>query len=378
MISDILAAILFQDVLMLRNELIRANDNNAKEQMSVDEMRVFPPSRNYQIMFALMNEDPSSRIVNWEIESGIGTWLGPFFKRLSPVLNATILTQVQHYATLELQPAERTSSTGETERYLTSEKLGNFINSAEWNLASVVSNDPTIHMLVYTPSPSNGRIYLLDAANTRLPLNAFLIPQWGGVVIENPSNERGAQGELELLTVDRLQPIMEIFLSQLRDLLGVRNGQPLLSKNNDWQVEYIPSKQYGVTDWELDSLLRRRLGQRVISAITTLQSLVRLVTSIESMPIEDHIKTKVYDVLEHLAQVRQLLSNGDLVNGFQAATRAAELAEAAFFDHTMVAQLYFPDEHKFAVYMPLFVPIAVPIVMALLRELRGIKKRRST
>jgi phosphatidylinositol glycan class S len=64
------------------------------------------------------------------------------------------------------------------------------------------------------------------------------------------------------------------------------------------------------------------------------------------------------------------------VNGFQAATRAAELAEAAFFDHTMVAQLYFPNEHKFAVYMPLFVPIAVPIILALLRELRGIKKKR--
>jgi hypothetical protein len=65
-----------------------------------------------------------------------------------------------------------------------------------------------------------------------LPLNAFLIPQWGGVVIENYSKEPKPQGELELLTVDRLKPIMEIFLSQLRDLLGVRIGQSLLSKVN--------------------------------------------------------------------------------------------------------------------------------------------------
>jgi hypothetical protein len=41
--------------------------------MSGNEMRVFPPSRNYQIMFALMNEDPSKRIVNWEIESAISS-----------------------------------------------------------------------------------------------------------------------------------------------------------------------------------------------------------------------------------------------------------------------------------------------------------------
>ena len=53
--------------------------------------------------------------------------------------------------------------------------------------------------------------------------------------------------------------------------------------------------QHGLSGWELDSLLRRRLGQRVISAVATLRSLSRLVTSIESMPIEDHIQTKVRD-----------------------------------------------------------------------------------
>jgi hypothetical protein len=33
-------------------------------------------------------------------------------------------------------------------------------------------------------------------------------------------------------------------------------------------------------------------------------------------------------------------------------------AESAFFDPTMVSLLYFPDEHKYAVYMPLFTPIS--------------------
>ncbi|RKP27881.1 phosphatidylinositol-glycan biosynthesis class S protein-domain-containing protein [Syncephalis pseudoplumigaleata] len=344
-----------------------------------DELRVMPPSRNYQVMFSLMNEDPRARLVNWEIEPSIRTWLGPFFRRLSPVANATLLTQVQHYATLEVQLEERASPAGKVERYLPAEKLGNFINSAEWNLASVVSNDPTIHMLVYTPSPEKGRIYVLDEANATLPLNAFLIPQWGGIVIENAADEANAHGALELLTVTRLKPIMEVFLSQLRDLLGVRDARSLMSTVRQlWHIDCMPSRRYGVTGWELDSMMRRRLGQRIISAITTLQALARLVTSIESMPIGDHIKTKVYDVLEHLSEARQQLAAGDLAGGFQAATRAAELAEAAFFDHTMVAQLYFPDEHKFAVYMPLFVPIGVPMVLALLRELKQLKKGRKT
>jgi hypothetical protein len=65
----------------------------------------------------------------------------------------------------------------------------------------------------------------------------------------------------------------------------------------------LPSLHYGVTGWELDGALRRRLGQRLINAVATLRSLSRLVTSIESMPIEEHIRNKVDMALDHLDQV---------------------------------------------------------------------------
>jgi Phosphatidylinositol-glycan biosynthesis class S protein len=54
---------------------------------------------------------------------------------------------------------------------------------------------------------------------------------------------------------------------------------------------------------------------------------------------------------------------------------ALEYAEKAFFDDKMVSMLYFPDEHKYAIYTPLFGPLALPLVMALLKELQGIFKR---
>jgi GPI-anchor transamidase subunit S len=50
---------------------------------------------------------------------------------------------------------------------------------------------------------------------------------------------------------------------------------------------------------------------------------------------------------------------------------ALEYAEKAFFDDKMVSMLYFPDEHKYAIYTPLFGPLALPLLMALLRELQG-------
>lgn len=51
-----------------------------------------------------------------------------------------------------------------------------------------------------------------------------------------------------------------------------------------------------------------------------------------------------------------------------------EYAEKAFFDDKMVSKLYFPDEHKYAIYTPLFGPLALPLVLALLKELQGVFK----
>lgn len=55
---------------------------------------------------------------------------------------------------------------------------------------------------------------------------------------------------------------------------------------------------------------------------------------------------------------------------------AEKEAERAFFEKSMVGQLYFPDEHKVAVYLPLLGPVGVPLVMGLLNEIKAWRKRR--
>jgi phosphatidylinositol glycan class S len=54
----------------------------------------------------------------------------------------------------------------------------------------------------------------------------------------------------------------------------------------------------------------------------------------------------------------------------QEAKNAIVDAEKAFFDPNMVSMLYFPAEHLLAIYMPFFVPIAVPMVTALYKEFK--------
>jgi phosphatidylinositol glycan class S len=63
-------------------------------------------------------------------------------------------------------------------------------------------------------------------------------------------------------------------------------------------------------------------------------------------------------------------------SGLLHARIAEEEAERAFFEKSMVGQLYFPDEHKIAVYLPLLGPVGVPLVMGLINELRRWVQRR--
>lgn len=70
------------------------------------------------------------------------------------------------------------------------------------------------------------------------------------------------------------------------------------------------------------------------------------------------------------------LQTGDYASSLAHSIRAVERAERAFFNPTMVSMLYFPDEHKYAIYMPLFVPISVPLIMVLVKEVKEMRQRR--
>lgn len=56
--------------------------------------------------------------------------------------------------------------------------------------------------------------------------------------------------------------------------------------------------------------------------------------------------------------------------------RALTLASRAFFNPGMLALLYFPAEHTYAVYAPLFASVSAPLLGAVIRELMAWKKAR--
>ena len=60
------------------------------------------------------------------------------------------------------------------------------------------------------------------------------------------------------------------------------------------------------------------------------------------------------------------------------AREALRRAEAAYFDPTMVPQLYFPQDFLLAVYLPFLGPLAFPLLWGFAQELwRYLKKRKA-
>lgn len=85
---------------------------------------------------------------------------------------------------------------------------------------------------------------------------------------------------------------------------------------------------------------------------------------------------QVYRAVESARQAMTELSLGHLDSAFQASKAAATSSERAFFDPSLLHLLYFPDDQKFAIYIPLFLPMAVPILLSLMKMVWERKQRQ--
>ncbi|KAI8639212.1 phosphatidylinositol-glycan biosynthesis class S protein [Parasitella parasitica] len=347
-----------------------------KDKNDVSSMRAFKYSSQYETTFSLMNNNPENMKMDWEIRDAVNSYLSLFLKEVSIVSNFTIDSQIQNYAPLSLKPYFK-ARVGKPDYYFFEpQHLPHFVNSAEWNLASTITSYPSINFILYVPSAEEAPLRIHDSKGQPLLTSAFLIPRWGGIVIKNPP--KSATDEYTFTKKD-LQPIMKIFLSQLRSLIGIHDLQSQISNKfpANYHVTFEPATKSGITTLEKDNLIRSRTIENVVNTISTLKSLAQLVDEIPNMVVEDHISIKVRQSLDALDSVSMALSKVSYIEALQSSIETVELAEKAFFDPTMVSMLYFPDEHKYAIYMPLFVPISVPLIMALLKEIKKLKQTKN-
>ncbi|KAI9674869.1 MAG: GPI transamidase component [Trizodia sp. TS-e1964] len=294
----------------------------------------------YHLTFSLFT--PNSAPSSWEIEAALEEYLLPLLESLSPLCNFTIDSQVQLFASFSPSVQTPSYSPSESLWKLRREDLSGFINAAEWPLSPSIGGAPTVNFIVFVPAQSQTPLVVADTNAT-----SWLIPQWGGVTILNlpPSHT---------ITATQLRSALLTFSAQLLSLLGTPHTPASLPLR-------------------ILTLIRVRAASLLISASSTLSSLARVSLALPSISIPRSVAASVDVSLTHLRSACAELREGHFHSAMAHARTANAEAERGFFEKSMVGQLYFPDEHKVAVYLPLLGPVGVPLLMAAVKEVRRLR-----
>lgn len=281
----------------------------------------------YHISFSLFYGGGEE--ITWEIDTALKRF-EPLREYLSlQVANLTMDSQIEYYAT----PACSSSWNG-TAWVFEQTDLATFVNFAEWCLASSVPY-PTLNFVLYVPSPDQSPSFILGSQT-----NSFIIPQWGGVMILN--NEKRNLDELSL------SKVIDVFSSQLLTILGLPEEPESLRIR-------------------LGTLSRMNTVRGLRGAAAALGSLHRLSDKLPNIAIPTAVLNNSEEAITEFKESVLALKTGDWVTAAHRAGKAFTFAERAFFDKHMVAQTFFPDEHKLAVYMPIVAPVMVVLISAYLR-----------
>jgi GPI-anchor transamidase subunit S len=269
-----------------------------------------------------------------------------------------------------------------------------------------------IDFMLYCPDTATALLVFKASHNTQQSTLAFQVPGYGGVAVLNPTKSVASSKQhtavIEDMSIEQFAMPMAAFTSHIRALLGLQSSssnsnitqqcsQSDRSSNNNsdqcnaatddsMQITLLPANQHGITLWELDALSRIWSLKRRALAVETLKALVTLTSKVKQMEIRDEVAIKVQTAVDAILQLDSLLtytttasSTTDVATSamrVKLARDALTYAEAAYYDSSMIAQMYFPQEHLYAVYAPLIAPLLLPLLLGLFKEYQRYKAKQ--
>lgn len=219
------------------------------------------------------------------------------------------------------------------------ENTSTFIDYSGWGLDQNVGTEPVINFVIYVPDDET-----IQIENSHS--NSFIVPQWGGIVIEN--------GNSGVISEERMEVIMDIFASQLFQLIGGWKSSKSLY-------------------YRIDELIRLQTFNNVIHSIENIQSLLKLTQQLETIPIPEETVDEINEAIEFIN--KSISNRGEQwwIDSNRFSSMALKLSDKAFFQKDMLQQAYFPDEHKTAVYSPLLGPFGTIMFMGFVRLYKEFK-----
>ncbi|XP_076317043.1 phosphatidylinositol glycan anchor biosynthesis class S isoform X2 [Tachypleus tridentatus] len=324
------------------------------KQPDKDIMRSRSAYTGLDVIFTLLSSQPEVYDIQWDIERAVEEYLKPFSEVISLVVNVDVKSQILFMTPLNLQP----KLLNETEHIISVDQLSLAFNPVESKLGSHSSLNPTLNFVTYVPPQELYPLQIYTEKGEHLNTNSFLSARWGGVYVYNipPPTEGSALPSTVHLDV---KEVMKVFLSQLKALIGIhhcgdRDCNGLLFIQN-----------YTCTDWEVDFLMRRQAQEQLAKASGSLYSLANLLETIRNIVITDVVGDKIHLAIDSLEKGIEFLKTGNLEEAFHFIKCAFISSEEAFYHPSLLALLYFPDDQKYAVYIPLFLPVSIPVILSL-------------
>lgn len=152
---------------------------------------------------------------------------------------------------------------------------------------------------------------------------------------------------------------MDFLLYDLRKIFELEVEVPLN------YAALVSLQQIAPRLWERDMYLRNGAIHLIASASSTLQSLIKLLDDIKNIVIGDHVGVQVREAYENVVKAKEFLSSNHIHEAVYHARKAFVSAEKAFNDPSLLELLYFPEEQKYAIYIPLYLPIMIPVIFSL-------------
>lgn len=219
------------------------------------------------------------------------------------------------------------------ERFLPVNAVQDILNQVESKRVEHDS-EKSYHLLLYVTSSKSGAMKFFEKERNSTS-NLILTPFRGAILILNNKTD------------DLFQGFRQLVRSFFR-----------LQKSTD---------DVFFTQYEIESIIHALVQKHILQTLQSLESIEKLLKKVSNMVIEKKIAERMQKSLDHSMHAAQLLSEtGAISQTYENSWTAYHLSEQAFYDPSLLSLLYFPDGQKYAIYLPLFLPICLPIVTNLL------------
>ncbi|XP_013167717.1 PREDICTED: GPI transamidase component PIG-S isoform X2 [Papilio xuthus] len=333
----------------------------------------FPPGEGYHVVLSVVHPRPQDLKVELNAREAVEDYIGSFVDELDVLHNFTLKSQWLYLLNFDFQATE-VKDESEWGRHFAvrEERLHVLLTALEGRAATHVSDLPTLNLALYILPCAHAPLIIYDSENKKVSslVQAFMSPKWGGVVFGNPAPADCGHTSATTPTWSPPLPlIMGTFIAQLRELLGITDKANISGAHVEALRSVRPRR------WEVDTLLRLRTLEQLAAAHHNLHSLAQLLGEISNIVINDEVGASINSAVTSSESAGEAAARGELLAAYSTSLRAFLAAESAFMEPSLLALLYFPDDQKYAIYIPLFLPIMFPVVLSLKNLILWLRKK---